>query len=58
MTFESHTSTRLSLGGIRHALAHMRQLPLRRHYAAQSASMGQSCVIEVTPLEAEFLGDE
>ncbi len=48
----------LTPGGIRNALAHIRQLPLVRHYHAQSAQKGQSCVIEVTPLEAEFLGDE
>jgi hypothetical protein len=48
----------LTPGGIRNALAHVRQLPLMRHYHAQSASMGQACVIEVTPEQAEFLGDE
>ena len=48
----------LTPGGIRHYLAHLRQLKLRRHYAAQNVSMGQPCIIEVTPLEAEFLGDE
>src|SRR6266581_5306000 len=45
----------LTPGGIRNALAHFRQLPLRRTYAAQSTEKGQPCVIEVTPLEAEFL---
>jgi pyridoxamine 5'-phosphate oxidase-like protein len=48
----------LTPGGIRHYLAHLRQLKLRRHYAAQNVSTGQPCVIEVTPLHAEFLGDE
>jgi hypothetical protein len=27
-------------------------------YQAQAAEQGQACVIEVTPLEAEFLGEE
>jgi hypothetical protein len=48
----------LTPGGIRHYLAHLRQLKLRSHYAAQNVLMGQPCVIEVTPLHAEFLGDE
>jgi hypothetical protein len=48
----------LTPGGIRNALAHMRQLPLRRTYAAQAAEKGQSCVIEVTPEQAEFLNDD
>jgi general stress protein 26 len=48
----------LTLSGIRHYLAHLRQLPFMRRYHAQSASRGHSCVIEVTPLEAEFLGAE
>jgi hypothetical protein len=48
----------LTPGGIRNHLAHIRQLPLRLHYAAQSTEKGQPCVIEVTPLEAEFLIDE
>jgi hypothetical protein len=48
----------LTPGGIRHYLAHLRQLKLRRHYAAQNVSMGQPCVIEVIPEHAEFLGDE
>jgi hypothetical protein len=45
----------LTLGGIRNHLSHIRQFPLRLHYAAQSAEKGQSCVIEVTPVEAEWL---
>jgi Pyridoxamine 5'-phosphate oxidase len=48
----------LTPGGIRNTLAHIRQLPLRLLYAAQSAEKGQPCVIEVIPLEAEFLIDE
>lgn len=48
----------LTPGGIRHYLAHLRQFPLMRRYHGQSASRGQSCVIDVTPLEAEFLGEE
>ena len=48
----------LTPGGIRNALAHMRQLPPMHTYHAQSAEKGQPCVIEVTPLEAEFLNDE
>lgn len=35
----------LSLGGICHSLAHLRQRSLMHRYHAQSASMGQSCVI-------------
>ncbi len=45
-------------GGIRNALAHMRQIPPMHTYHAQSAEKGQSCVIEVTPEQAEFLNDE
>jgi hypothetical protein len=48
----------LTPGGIRHYLVHLRQLSLMRTYHAQAAEQGQACVIEVTPLEAEFLGDE
>ena len=48
----------LTPGGIRNALAHMRQLPLKRIYHAQAAEKGQPCVIEVTPEQAEFLNDE
>jgi len=45
----------LTLGGIRNHLAHIRQFPLRLHYAAQSAEKGQPCVIEVIPEAAEWL---
>lgn len=45
----------LTLGGMRHTLAHVRQLPLRRAYRAQSAAKGRSCVIEVIPDQAEVL---
>jgi hypothetical protein len=48
----------LTLGAIRNALAHIRQLPLRLNYIAQGVEKGQPCVIEVIPLEAEFLNDE
>jgi hypothetical protein len=48
----------LTPGGIRNTLTHIRQLPLRLLYAAQSAEKGQPCVIEVIPLEAESLIDE
>jgi len=48
----------LTPGGIRNALAHMRQLPAMHTYHAQAGEKGQSCVIEVTPLEVEFLTDE
>ena len=48
----------LTTGGICHYLTHLRQLKLQHTYHAQSAEKGQACVIEVTPLEAEFLGDE
>ena len=42
-------------GGMRNALAHPRQLWLRRYYVAQSARKGQACVIEVTPERVELL---
>ncbi len=48
----------LTPGGIRHCLAHLRQLPLMHSYHAQSAEKGQSCVIEVTPFEAELFTAE
>ncbi len=48
----------LTPGGIRNVLAHIRQLPLRRTYAAQSVEKGQPCVIEVTLEQAEFLNDD
>lgn len=48
----------LTPGGICHYLAHMRQLKLQHTYHAQSAGKGQACVIEVTPLHAEFLTAE
>ena len=44
--------------GICNALAHIGQLPLIRHYHAQGAEKGQSCVIEVTPEQAEFLNED
>ncbi len=46
-----------SPGGIRNQLAHIGQSLLMRRYHAQSAEKGQSCVIEVTPEQAEFLND-
>jgi hypothetical protein len=36
----------------------MRQLLAMHTYHAQAAEKGQPCVIEVTPEQAEFLGDE
>ena len=48
----------LTPGGIRHYLAHMQQLKLQHTYHAQSAEKGQACVIEVTPLAAEFFAAE
>jgi general stress protein 26 len=48
----------LTSGGIRNALAYLRQLPLICNYRAQGAENGQSCVIEVTLEQAEFLNDE
>ncbi len=48
----------LTPGGIRHYLAHLRQLKLQRLYHAQSAEKGQACVIEVTPLHVELLPAE
>jgi general stress protein 26 len=48
----------LTPGGIRHYLAHLRQLKLQRIYHAQSAEKGQACVIEVTPVHVELLPAE
>jgi Pyridoxamine 5'-phosphate oxidase len=48
----------LTPGGIRHYLAHLRQLKLQHTYHAQAAEKGQACVIEVTLLHAEFLTAE
>jgi general stress protein 26 len=48
----------LTPGGIRNALAHMRQLRPMHNYHAQSAEKGQPCIIEVTPEQAEFLNDD
>jgi general stress protein 26 len=45
----------LTPGGIRHYLAHIRQLKLQSIYHAQSAAKGQACVIEVTSLHVELL---
>lgn len=45
----------LTLGGIRDMLAHVRQAPLIRHYYAQSAAKGHTCVIDVTPEHIEVL---
>jgi hypothetical protein len=47
----------LTPGGIRNYLTHMRQFPAMHRYHAQAAEKGQSCVIEVTPEQAEFLND-
>jgi hypothetical protein len=48
----------LAPSGIRHYLAHLRQRKLQHTYHAQAAEQGQACVIEVTPLHAEFLTAE
>jgi general stress protein 26 len=48
----------LTPGGIRNALAHIRQLRPMHNYHAQSAEKGQPCIIEVTPEQAEFLNDD
>jgi hypothetical protein len=47
----------LTPGGIRNYLTHMRQFPAMHRYHAQAAEKGLSCVIEVTPEQAEFLND-
>lgn len=47
----------LTPGGIYNMISHWKLLPLMHAYHAQSARMGQSCIIEVIPLEAEFLND-
>jgi len=41
--------------GIRNALAHIRQIPLKLTYNAQSAKKGCPCVIMVIPEHAEFV---
>jgi general stress protein 26 len=46
----------LTSGAIHNALTHLRQIPLKRIYHAQSAERGQAAVIVVTPEHAEFLG--
>lgn len=43
----------LTPGGIGNVMAHFRQRPMRRAYAAQSAAKGSSCVIDVTPEQVE-----
>jgi hypothetical protein len=45
----------LTPGAIRDTLAHVRLLPIRRRYRAQSAEKGRSCVIDVTPEHDEVL---
>jgi general stress protein 26 len=45
----------LTPGGIGNLLLHVRKLPLRRQYYAQSAKKGRPCVIEVTPEEIDVL---
>jgi Pyridoxamine 5'-phosphate oxidase len=47
----------LTLGAIWDTLAHVRLLPIRRQYRAQSAQKGSSCVIEVIPERIEMLSD-
>jgi general stress protein 26 len=48
----------LTPGGIGNLLLHVRKLPLRRQYYAQSAEKGGPCVIEVTPEEVDLLIDD
>ena len=45
----------LNPGGMRNALAHLRQIPLKLTYNAQGAEKGHPCVIEVIPEQIEFL---
>jgi general stress protein 26 len=45
----------LTPGAIRNALTHLRQLPLKCAYHAQSAERGHAAVIVVTAEHAEFL---
>jgi hypothetical protein len=45
----------LTPGGIRHYLGHLRLLALMRHYHAQSAERGRSCIIDVTPEHVEYI---
>ncbi len=47
----------LTPGGMRNILAHIGLLRLMRRYSAQSAAKGRSCVIDVTPEQAEFYID-
>ena len=46
----------LTPAGIRNALAHIRQIPLKLTYNKQGAQKGSPCIIVVTPEQAEFLG--
>jgi predicted pyridoxine 5'-phosphate oxidase superfamily flavin-nucleotide-binding protein len=45
----------LTPGAVLDALVHLRQLPPRRRYRAQSAEKGRPCVIEVTSEQAGIL---
>ena len=46
----------LNPAGMRDALAHLRQIPLKLTYNAQGAKKGRACIIEVAPEKVEFLG--
>jgi len=41
--------------GIRNALVHIHQIPLKLTYNAQGAEKGRPCIIEITPEQVEFL---
>ncbi len=47
----------LTPGGVRNMLAHIGLLRIMRRYSAQSVAKGRSCVIDVTPEQAEFFID-
>jgi hypothetical protein len=47
----------LSFGGVRNHLTNLRLLKLQRRYHAQSAEIGQACIIDVIPEQVEFLND-
>lgn len=48
----------LTPGGLHNLLGHARLLPLRRHYAAQSAAKGRPCVVDVEPERTQLLLEE
>lgn len=48
----------LTPGGLRHYLAHIRQLRSMRRYHAQSTARGRPCVLDVTPQRVQVIAEE